>query len=263
MDNINLAVARNNNREIEKTFAELEELFKNVDKCKGEGKCYGYSGIPHCLDKMREVGIDKLFFVGRDYHGRYEDDDCYFTYWDEVNKEFINDEWSTRFAAPSYDLYEMPLDFSIAWDNGLIDKEAYLETLKKLRNEGIEKFEFHIENPEFYNLRVKVERGHKWKGTGILIGNYSKRYQFAAPRFRNHCDDFGISTTTTAKVYDPETNTINECNQEYCQIIDKDEIVKYYKVWAKAIVAAATVEDLKPRNNVTFGAYYLDVDYSF
>ena len=40
---------------------------------------------------MKKVGIDKIFFVGRDYHGKYEDDYCYFTYWNEAEKKFEKD----------------------------------------------------------------------------------------------------------------------------------------------------------------------------
>ena len=104
---INTTPARNsNNNQIESAIKALEQLFAQLSKHEQEHpeETYMYNGIPYCLKRTRETGINKIFFVGRDYHGKYEDDYCYFTYWDEEKKEFFHDEWGTWAAFPHYDL---------------------------------------------------------------------------------------------------------------------------------------------------------------
>ena len=264
METINNTPARKDNRNVDyiaKATKKLTELFAYVNKAKEENKTYGYAGIPYILDKMMEVGIDKIFFVGRDYHGRYEDDDCYFTYWNEAEKKFEHDEWSTRFAAPSYDLYEMPIAFSLAWEEGMIDKEAYLEHMKSLNLDILTNLHFNKDIAENYCLRVKIDGGRKWKGEGYLISISESSYRFATPMFRNHNDDFGVSTSRTAVIWDPMTNTINRANAQYLKFIDAEDIMEKYTYWAKSVIMNATIENIHPASN--FGRCVLDIDYSF
>lgn len=268
METINNTPARNqNNMHIETATRELKDLFERLSKWEqehdSEKECFGYAGIPYCLKRVRETGIDKIFFVGRDYHGKYEDDYCYFTYWDEVKKEFFSDEWGTWAAFPHYDYYEMPIYFGAAWEEGLIDKEAYLEYMKSRHLETLTHVTFNIPEALNYNLRVKVERGRKWKGEGYLIGIEEHSFRFAYPQFRNHSNDFGVSTTKTAKIWDPITHTINRANANFLEFIDQDEIMEQYILWAKNIIALATINDIHSNGQYNLGSFILDVDYNF
>ena len=246
---------------IAKTIASLNDLFKRIDEFKKENpeKTFGYAGIPYCLDRVRETGVDKIFFVSSDYHGRYEDDDCYFTYWDEDNKEFFNDEWSTRFAAPAYDYYEMPIDFAAGWESGMIDKEAYLNIMKSIHLDILNKETFNNNVAKNYNLRVSVEGGRKFKGEGYLVRVDKSSYRFAHPMYRNHNEDYGLSTTYTAVIWNPIDNTINRANFNYVNFLDKDIIMEKYINWAKNIIENATIDDIKNNNR----RFILSVDYSF
>ena len=44
---------------------------------------------------IQEYGIENISMVGYNYHGRYEDDDCEFTYYNNVTGNFFYDEWTT------------------------------------------------------------------------------------------------------------------------------------------------------------------------
>ena len=264
--NINITPARNtNNTIIEKATKELEDLFErlSIHEKENPGETFGYAGIPYCLKRTREKGINKIFFVGRDYHGKYEDDYCYFTYWDEDSKEFFEDEWGTWAAFPHYDLYEMPIDFGTAWEEGLIDKDAYLEYQKKVNLDYIENVEFDGSIAENFNLRVKIEKGRKWKGEGYLVDVTSSSYRFATPMFRNHRDDYGIETTYTAVIWDPITNTINRANRKYVEFIDQELILESYKSWAKDRIEHARIMDIKHNGNYNRGSFIIDIDYSW
>lgn len=273
MEPIYSTPARNNNMEsvnntsayIERATSDLEKLFANVVEYEKEhpGERYGYAGLPGILQRMREVGINKIFFVGRDYHGKYEDDYCYFTYWDEEKKEFTYDEWGTWAAFPSYDLYEMPIDFSAGWETGMIDKEAYLECMKSRHMSILEGIKFDKNVAKDYNLRVKVERGRKWKGEGFLFKVTSSSYRFATPMYRNHSDDFGISTTQTAVIWDPITNILNRANFNFIEFMDEEKIMNEYKVWAENIIKKSTINDIHSNGQYNLGSFILDIDYSF
>ena len=255
MEAINLTPARSNNTVIENTFAELKKILENAKENEN-----GYNGLPYILNKMKEVGMDKIFFVGRNYQGKYEDDYCYFTYWNEAEKKFEEDEWGTWAAFPSYDLYEMPLDFSTAWDNDMIDKEAYLDMLKCKHLEILSKAVFDTSVAENCFLRVKVEKGKKFKGEGYIVDFEESSYRYATPMYRSRYyganNNFGVSTTKTALIWNPIDNTINRANALYLQYMDEDKIMDEYNSWAKDIIIKSTVSDLhKP--------YKFDIDYSF
>lgn len=258
METSNLTPARHNNTVIEKTFNELKQVLENAKENES-----GYNGLPGILNLMKEVGVDKIFFVGRDYHGKYEDDYCYFTYWNEAEKKFEEDEWGTWAAFPHYDLYEMPLDFSVAWENGLIDKEAYLSVMQSRHLDILSKTTFNTKEAENYYLRIKVEKGRKFKGEGYLIGVEESNYRYATPMFRTHTSDFGISTTRTALIWNPIDNTINRANAQYLQFMDSDKIMEEYTFWAKNIIMNSKISDIHSNNRYNLGGFILDIDYSF
>ena len=276
MDTINTTPARNFNINItpseglQKYINDLTDLFARLDeheKKNGKDKTFGYAGIPYCLQRAREIGINKVFFVGRDYHGKYEDDYCYFTYWDEEKKEFFDDQWGTWAAFPHYDYYEMPIPFSYGWEEGLIDKKAYLKVMQDRAIKIISEVTFNTEIAWENNLRVSVDAGRKWKGEGYLIEVNESSYRYATPMFRSRYygvdNDFGVSTTYTALIWDPITNTINRCNAKYLNFIDKEKIMNEYKKWAESVVYHSTTDDIISNGKYNLGSYILNRDYSF
>lgn len=274
MATINSTPAHYNNNILSPSYiaeacGKMSELFANIEefeKKNGADAVYGYSGLPGIMQEVRKLGIDKIFLIGRDYHGHYEDDDCYFTYWNEVEKKFEDDMWSTRFAAPSYDLYEMPLAFGAGWEAGMIDKEGYLSALKEMHIEKASKVEFDTDKASDYYLKVKVDSGRKWKGTGYLVDITESSYRFATPMYRNRyygTRDFGVSTSRTAVIWDPITNTINRANAQYIEYIDSEAIMNEYHVWAKNVIEIAQIFNIKSNGTNGFGFYDLDIDYSF
>ncbi|MBQ3414847.1 MAG: hypothetical protein IJH39_05775 [Clostridia bacterium] len=258
METINTTPARHNNTIIEKTFNELKQVLENAKENES-----GYNGLPGILNLMKKVGIDKIFFVGRDYHGKYEDDYCYFTYWNEAEKKFEKDEWGTWAAFPHYDLYEMPLDFGVAWENGLIDKEAYLAYQQSSALQILSNTKFDKNVAKDYKLRVSINGGRKFKGEGYLVDVEESSYRYATPMFRNHSDNFGISITETAVIWNPIDNTLNRANLKYVNYMDSEEIMEKYTFWAKKVIMDSTVNDIKSNNQYNLGSYILNIDYSF
>ena len=224
METIDTTPARNSEiySNYEKAAKELQNLFDRLAQHEAEhpNETFGYAGIPYCLKQVREKGIDKVFFVGRDYHGKYEDDYCYFTYWDEDSKEFFQDEWGTWAAFPHYDLYEMPISFGLGWEMGLINKEAYLNRKKSIALDILSKTTFDKKVAQDYNLRVSVDGGRKFRGEGYLVNTEESSYRYATPMYHNHSKDFGVSTTYTAVIWNPIDNTLNRANLKYvCNIV--------------------------------------------
>ena len=267
METINNTPARNQEiyNNYEKAANELKDLFERLAKHEAEHpeETFGYAGIPYCLKRVREKGIDKVFFVGRDYHGKYEDDYCYFTYWDEDSKEFFSDEWGTWAAFPHYDLYEMPISFSLGWELGLIDKEAYLAYQQSSDLQILSNTKFDKKIAQDYKLRVSVDGGRKFKGEGYLVDIEESSYRYATPMFRNHSNDFGITTTHTAVIWNPIDNTLNRANLKYVNYMDSDEIMEKYTFWAKKVIMDSTINNIKSNNQYNRGSYILDIDYSF
>ena len=233
---------------IEEITKRLTSTFEDYDKAISEGKTFGYAGLPGALLEVKKYGIDKVFFVCKDYHGRYEDDDCTFTYWNELTKTFFTDYWTTAAACPTFGYYEEMINFTTAWNAGLINKEAYLAKVKEAVLEKIENTAFSCKDPEDFSFRVEVTGGKKWRGTGYYVDAYETEYHFAQPMFRSRYygspSDFGVSKTKVAVIYDPVTNTLNECNAQYIKYLDIDEIMTSYKAWAKEIVEKSTSDSV-------------------
>lgn len=209
---------------------------------------------------IAEFGIDNISMVGYNYHGRYEDDDCYFTYYNNVTGEFFHDEWTTRFACPHYGRFECQT-LEEADKKGLVDHEKLFSFKKSGMLNTFEEFTFeNIWGDTFakiapLGLRVEVKRGRKWKGIGYLIDTFTTSYQWAVKKWRSD-NDYGVSTTRHAKIYDPTTNRIETVNASYVEFLDLDSIVEQYKKEMIAIVEATTVDDFSiGKNGTSYSPY--------
>ena len=209
---------------------------------------------------IAEFGIDNISMVGYNYHGRYEDDDCLFTYYNNVTGEFFYDEWTTRFACPQYGRFECQT-LEEADKKGLVDHEKLFSFKKSGMLNTFEKFTFeNIWGDTFakiapLGLRVEVKRGRKWKGIGYLIDTFTTSYQWAVKKWRSD-NDYGVSTTRHAKIYDPTTNRIETVNASYVEFLDLDSIVEQYKKEMIAIVEATTVDDFSiGKNGTSYSPY--------
>ena len=209
---------------------------------------------------IKEFGIENISMVGYNYHGRYEDDDCEFEYYNNVTGTFFYDEWTTRFACPNYGCYECQT-LEEADKNGYVDHEKLFNIKKLELIRGFEKFKFeNILGEKFtkispFGLRVEVTRGRKWKGIGFLVGTFSKSYQWGV-KLWNSNNDYGTSTTRYAKIYDPLTNRIETVTAEYVKFLDLDDIIEQYKNDMIAVVKATTVDDFTiGKNSTSYSPY--------
>ena len=209
---------------------------------------------------INEYGIENISMVGYNYHGRYEDDDCEFTYYNNVTGNFFYDEWTTRFACPSYGCYECQT-LEEADKKGLVDHEKLFSFKKYSMIKQFEKFKFDNIWGETFNkiaplgLRVEVKRGRKWKGIGYLVGTFITSYQWGVKMWCSN-NDYGTSTTRHAKIYDPTTNRIETVTADYVKLMDLDNIIEQYKKDMIAIVEATTIEDFSiGKNGTTYSPY--------
>ena len=198
-------------------IAQANEYFKNlVAKCKEHE-------LPYIVRTITEVGVENIFYVDRDYHGRYEDDDCTFTYWDNLNGKVIYDYWSTRFAAPSFFLYEDSIiRFHDAAEAGLINVDLLRADKVKRMHELVDmasvlKIYDHIVN---IYPRVKVEEGRKFRGEGYFIEKIVNENRYGTRAF--------------AKILSTEDFQIHYCNYRYVQFVDAEAILNTYKEYAHA-----------------------------
>ena len=100
------------------------------------------------------------------------------------------------------------------------------------------------ENFAGLGLRVKVERGRKWKGTGFFINTFTKSYQWGVKQWRSN-NDYGVATTRYAKILDPVSGTINTVTFRNMDFVDIEKFFEEYKTEMKNKLEATTVEDLK------------------
>lgn len=209
---------------------------------------------------IQEYGIENISMVGYNYHGRYEDDDCYFTYYNNVTGNFFYDEWTTRFACPAYGCYECQT-LEEADKKGYVDHEKLFSFKKFEMIKQLEKFKFdNVWGDTFvkiapFGLRVEVNRGRKWKGIGYLVGTFTTSYQWGVKMWRSN-NDYGTSTTRHAKIYDPTTNRIETVTAEYVKFLDLDNIIEQYKKDMIAIIEAATINDFAiGKNGTSYSPY--------
>lgn len=205
---------------------------------------------------IKKYGIENISMVGYNYHGRYEDDDCNFTYYNNVTGEFFYDEWTTRFACPYFGCYECQT-LKDADEKGYIDHDK-LYNFK--RNQLINYYtNMKIDNyaiGTLYNiiaplgLRVEVKGGRKWKGIGFLVGTFNTSYQWGTKMWRSN-NDYGTSTTRHAKIYDPLTNKIETVTANQVKFLDLDNIIEQYKKDMINIIESTTVNDLVIGKNGT------------
>jgi len=209
---------------------------------------------------IKEYGKENISMVGYNYHGRYEDDDCDFTYYNNVTGNFFYDQWTTRFACPGYGCYECQT-LEEADLNGYVDHEKLFSFKKFEMIKQFEKFKFDdIWGDTFakiapFGLRVEVTRGRKWKGIGFLVGTFTKSYQWGVKLWKSN-NDYGTTTTRHAKIYDPTTNRIETVTADFVKFLDLDNIVEQYKKEMIAIVEATTVDDFSiGKNGTSYSPY--------
>lgn len=198
------------------TINETNEYFKNLLE-----KSEKYS-IPSIIAKIVELGADNVFYVTRHYRGLYEDDDCTFVYWDNINGEFINDFWGTNFAAPDFSLYEKNIiRYHDAVEMGLVNMELVKEyNIKRAYKfiENIKVDDTHKNIIASTNPLIKVEGGRKWRGMGYFIKKVETTSRFG--------------TKVEAKVLSLEDFQIHYCSYKYVNFVELADIVETYKEYA-------------------------------
>ena len=196
------------------------------------------------MKAQAQYGAENIFMMSSDYHGRHEDDDCYFTYYNNVTGEEFKDTWSTRFAAPPFAWFET-ITLNTAFENDLVNKEVYLDYIKKRTLDSLK-----FSNPEGkyidpekyakYLLPVRVDGGRKFKGEGILVEVEEKTYHFGPSYGRS----YNQSTTATAKIYVPETNTFAYCSANYCKFYTLQDLYNEWVTYITNQISNLSINDV-------------------
>lgn len=205
--------------EVSTIISDLNKYFANIVNNKDR-----YSrGIPPIISTIVELGAENVFYMHQNYRGLYEDDDCNFYYWDNVNGRVISNFWTTAAACPDFKLYtDKVLTFSQAKEYGLVNMDL-------IKKHNIENALKQVANTDKANHRgmmlehtpmIKVERGRKWRGVGYYIGEVEIQKSRYYP------------ATIEARVLSLEDFQIHYCNPNYIKLVERDELVAGYIQWA-------------------------------
>lgn len=226
-------------------MSKLEQLREWVNKVNnGECKVSVFTVVEEAIIKY---GPENIFLISSDYHGLYQDDYCTFHYYNNVTGDEFMDEWSTAYAAPAYGRFENCLTLKEAEALNLINKDIALQKSKEKLTRLYTNITKKITQPMAikYHLEVKVTRGRKWKGTGIIKDVRRTMYQYARPSFRTNDPYWGKKVTDIAIVYDNNSNKIEEVNYAYCVPVKLDEMIDSWRKEILGYVEKATNENLE------------------
>lgn len=142
---------------------------------------FGFFGCSCHNECPTTLSNDNLVLMGLDYHGHYEDDDCYFTYINAMTGEISHDTWSTRFGCPAFNSY-LRVWWQDAIESGLISGKMAWDAINKRWMEAIEtELNWIITQPSFYyvarrygidNLNIPCVVGNRcrdYKGKATLL----------------------------------------------------------------------------------------------
>lgn len=225
-------------------MSKLEQLREWVNKVNnGEYKVSVFTVVEEAIIKY---GPKNIFLISSDYHGLYQDDYCTFHYYNNVTGDEFMDEWSTAYAAPAYGRFENCLTLKEAKELDLINKEIALQKSKEKLTRLYTNITKEVTQQMAikYHLEVKVTRGRKWKGTGIIKDVRRTMYQYARPSFRTNDPYWGKKVTDIAIVYDNNSNKIEEVNYAYCVPVKLEEMVDSWRKEILGYVEKATNENL-------------------
>lgn len=185
--------------------------------------------VPEIVKTIAKLGAENVFYISKSYRGLYEDDDCYFSYWDNVNGEIIYDYWTTAYACPSFDLYtEDIITIEQAQENNLLNMDLVKKfninnALKVVNNRK----NYTHENAEIimkYNPIIKVEHGRKFRGLAYYITEIET---IKNPNY---------PAKVEAKVLSLDDFQIHYCNPSFIQLVEMDKIVEDYIRWATDVI---------------------------
>ena len=225
-------------------MSKLEQLREWVNKVNnGEYKVSVFTVVEEAIIKY---GPENIFLISSDYHGLYQDDYCTFHYYNNVTGDEFMDEWSTAYAAPAYGRFENCLTLKEAKELDLINKEIALKKSKEKLTRLYTNITKEVTQSMAikYHLEVKVTRGRKWKGTGIIKDVRRTMYQYAKPSFRTNDPYWGKKVTDIAIIYDNNSNKIEEVNYAYCVPVKLEEMVDSWRKEILGYVEKATNENL-------------------
>lgn len=223
--------------EIANRTAELRAAIEEYDNMPKDGISY-LANFSRARRLAAEIGLENIFYVGKNYRGLYHDDYCTFTFYNNLTGEFFYDEWTTAFACPSYDsYYEGIYTIKEGFELGLIDMEKVFDLNKKRFETMIEDnakkiFSSNSIADNCFYPKVRVTRGRKWRGAGYLIDMETNVYHFGP----TYGKGYNTSSTTTARILSLEDFQIHYCNADYLEFVDVEKITEIYKTWAGNIV---------------------------
>jgi hypothetical protein len=231
-------------------IATLNEKFNNLANANYE--------VPGIIKTIAERGAENVFYISKSYRGLYEDDDCYFSYWDNVNGEIITDYWTTAAACPNFNLYVNDIiTIEQAQENGLLNMDLVKKfnidnALQAVKNCSTYTH-VNAEIIKKYNPIVKVERGRKFRGTAYYITEIET------------CNNPNYPSRVEAKVLSLDDFQIHYCNPSFIQLVEMDKIVEDYIKWATDIINNVadknTYSSFFDMNGVTWGIK--DESFSF
>ena len=206
---------------------------------------------------VEQFGAENIYMLREDYHGRYQDDDCYFTYINMVDGKTHSDEWSTRFAAPNYSRFVGPT-LNEGVKSGKISLRKVLEVLFCRLSEyiptahyprvGASNFEYTAKTIQ---IPCKVTKGRKFRGEGILVGVRAVESSFGISRYAQIFSD--------GQLCEAVLNNVE---------VDDEVLQSYYLIWRAQKINSVNFDEIEAMgvdNAIKFAqeAFHTGVEYFF
>lgn len=217
-----------------------------------------------CQDECPKTkSEDDLYLVSLEYFGRYEDDDCNFTYMSAKDGSLQHATWTTRCAAPHFNTF-LRMTVQDAVTAGYMPKEFlddYIEATwlnykgyvaATITGNKYDLSEKVVQRGKTLNIPCTVSnRCRKYKGEGYLIRIVRRRNYYS---YGDHYDYFAKVLGTDGKIYTVGAKSVD---------IDMEIIKNRLAAMIPSVKDTVEFYDIFPMVNLTDElAVAVDVDHA-
>lgn len=170
---------------------------------------------------------------------QYGAENIFVLYRSGYNSYYYNNDTGEKFLG---DPFPGLIHIEKALEEDYVDKKQLYKTIYEKEKKEIDNLYFR-KNDIDNNLdtlkgiiKVTVNKGRKWKGTGYIVGQESSSYQYSP---------WNSTTTHFYKIYDDKDNTINTVNKDYADFKDAEDKFNEYKKYRLDLLNKSKESDIE------------------
>jgi hypothetical protein len=191
------------------------------------------NNYPNIFKEIFRYGIKNIFIVKSGYNQGIP----YNVYYNNKNGKVFTEYYCYKeFYFPADFTFENNmLSFSEAIEVGFVNTDNILNCAKAKRINKINEIDqlpcfnfMDVRYDNIFPLKITVNRGRKFRGEGYLIDAYEVQGMYGCSR--------------VGEIYDPKTNTINECTLDYVEF--PNGVLDQYKKYCIDIINSCTFDDI-------------------